>query len=423
MDPRSSRGSISSGVWFHPCGESAPLSIGYPPAVMNKPCLVSSPDPRAAEGALSLFAFGHPSDPRTFSGYSCNLARAMALRGLLRSEYSIKDLRASDVLTGAFRGSMANGRLTPKINREWMWSRRGNARLASRLHRRISAGLDRGPFLQIGTLVSLPEALGAHFVLTDMTIPQACESGYFDVAGMSDRAQREALEVQGKVLENARVVFTLSEWTRRSVIEDFGIHAEQVQVVFAGSNLVIPGDLVQQRNPREILFVGIDWQRKGGDVLLEAFRLLRGRFPDVTLTIVGCRPPVDEPGIRTEGFLDRRIPADAEKLARCYLRAGCFCLPSLFDPFPNAIIEAAAVGLPSVAIDNGSRREAIIDGKTGCLASEATPLAVADALSRVLENEEQRQAFGLAAKIHAERHFTWDRVIDKITRTIKEATS
>lgn len=317
---------------------------------------------------------------------------------------------------------MTNGRLTPKISREWMWSHRGNARLASRLHRRIIATTDRGPFLQIGTLVPIPEAIGAHFVLTDMTIPQARRSGYFDVAGMSSRSQKDALEVQNTVLKNARVIFTLSEWTRRSVIEDFKIDPQRVEVVFAGTNLTIPEGLVQERNAKEILFVGIDWHRKGGDVLLEAYRLLREWLPGVTLTIVGCRPPVEEPTIRIEGFLDRRIPADAEKLARCYLRAGCFCLPSLFDPFPNAIIEAAAAGVPSVAIDNGSRREVILDGITGCLAHTATPTAVAEALRRVLESEDRRQALGLAAKIHAENHFSWSRVVDKISHTVREAT-
>lgn len=416
MDPRSHAGPSPRAV-----GPSLEPPV-TPEAAMNHPRFISPPNARAVGPTLSLLAFGHPSDPRTFSGYSCNLAQAMGRRGLLRNEYSIKDLRISDLLLGAFRGSMANGRLTPKISREWIWSHRGNARLASRLHRRIIATTDRGPFLQIGTLVPIPEALGAHFVLTDMTIPQARRSGYFDVAGMSRRAQREALEVQGKVLKNARMVFTLSEWTRRSVIEDFEVDPQQVEVVFAGTNLPIPEGLVQERNTKEILFVGIDWHRKGGDILLEAYRLLREWLPGVTLTIVGCRPPVEEPTIRIEGFLDRRIPADAEKLARCYLRAGCFCLPSHFDPFPNAIIEAAAAGLPSVAIDNGSRREAILDGVTGCLAHTATPTAVAEALRRVLESEDRRQALGLAAKIHAENNFSWHRVVDKISRAVKEAT-
>ena len=94
----------------------------------------------------------------------------------------------------------------------------------------------------------------------------------------------------------------------------------------------------------------------------------------------------------------------------------------MFDPFPNAIIEAASVGLPTVAIDNGSRREAVVDGVTGRLAA-ASPESVADALSELLEDPERCRLQGQAARDYAEAHFTWDRVVDKVMATVRWGSS
>jgi glycosyltransferase involved in cell wall biosynthesis len=151
---------------------------------------------------------------------------------------------------------------------------------------------------------------------------------------------------------------------------------------------------------------------------------VHARLPDATLRIVGCLPDgVRHPAVHVEGRLDKRDPAQRERLVRCYLRASCFCLPTLFDPFPNAIVEAAWAGLPSVAIDNGSRREVIIDGVTGVLANASEPDAVAAALIDVLESSERCQAMGRAARQHAELHFNWDRVVRRIGRVVTHGLS
>ena len=171
---------------------------------------------------------------------------------------------------------------------------------------------------------------------------------------------------------------------------------------------------------REILFVGIDWDRKGGPLLLAAFELLLRRLPDATLRIIGCSPAVNHPSVRVDGFLDRRDPAQYEHLVRSYLRASCFCLPSLFEPFGQVYVEAASVGLPLVAIDMDSRREAVVDGVTGRLASIPTPEALADALYDVLRDEVRGREMGNAARTRASMRFRWDLVVDRLGVVIQQ---
>jgi len=378
---------------------------------------VSEPEADNGSWNVSLIAWGHPSDPATFSGYAQHLAAALRQQGRLRREFSVKLLRVTDLLGGALKLGLRTPRL--QVSRRWMFSESGSSALARRLQRHIRATGDRGPFLQIGTLVGLDPSYGQHFVLTDMTIAQAHRAARFGFAGFAPRELAQAMRVQQRIFQQAAHIFALSQWARQSIVEDYGISESAVTVVYAGANLEIAGQLGQPRQPRQILFVGFDWQRKGGPLLLDAFALVRREFPDATLRIVGCSPPVHGvAGVYVEGRLDRRDPAQYQRLANCYLRASCFCLPTLFDPFPNAILEAASVGLPTVAIDNGSRREAVLDGQTGLLARQPTAESIAAALIELLRDPQRCAAMGAAARARAQQIFTWDRVVQRIGQVI-----
>ena len=368
---------------------------------------------------VSVIGFGDPLDNRTFSGYARNLTLALRERGALKSTYSAKQVKFGDALSGALSLNYGARLVSkPKISREWMWGTKGNGKLQQRLCRSITQNFDSGPFLQIGTLVEVPRAIGRHFVVTDMTIPQAKREGFFDISKLSGKALAQSLEIQAKVFSNAEKIFVLSDWTKQSVLEDFGVPESKVTTIYAGSNLVLDDSACAERNPYEILFVGIDWERKGGPLLLKAFELLKEQVPGATLTIVGCSPDVSIPGVNVVGYLNKAIPEQRKILSECFLRAACFCLPTYFDPFPNVIIEAASVGLPSVAIDTGSRREAIKDGITGRLSLDRSPDALATALHWVVSDTERSYQLGQNAKNHASQFFTWSKVVEKIVESI-----
>lgn len=364
--------------------------------------------------SLSLVAFGLPSSPKTFSGYARSLLLELDSENLLRNEYSVKPHHWREILKGIALISARPRRFRIHIDRGWMWSKRGVDAMSRRLDIEIHRRGDKGAFLQIGTLVWIDPKHGPHYMLTDMTIPQARRAKHFAVSRLSKKELEEAEQVQVSRLSESRHVFALCQWTADSLVHDCGVAPERVSVVYAGSNLHIPHGLQEPKNMREILFVGIDWQRKGGPLLLDAFAIVRRTLPDATLTIVGCSPEVRQPGVRVEGYLSRSSPAQFERLARCYLRAGCFCLASAFDPFPNALIEAASAGLPSVAISNGSRREVITDQVTGRLVASADPKALAEALVELLSDPIRLLRIGRQAKERAEREFTWAKVVRRI---------
>jgi glycosyltransferase involved in cell wall biosynthesis len=324
--------------------------------------------------SVSVVGFGRPSDARTSSGYARQLMTALCDRGRLRREFSAKLMRPSDVLRGAIAVGWVDGKFKPSVRRAWLWSEAGTRTLSARLDKAIRAAGDRGPFLQVGTLVNVDRSLGAHLMRTDMTIAQARRAGkLFAVSRLDDRRMDAAERVQAEVVNGASHVLAASKWAAESLRKDCGVPANRITVLYPSPGLTLTPNLAANppaRNIREILFVGIDWERKGGPLLYDAFCRLHKQLPGATLRIVGCRPDLKHPSVRIEGHLDKRDPAQAERLTRCYLEASCFCLPSSFEPFGIALSEAASVGLPAVSVDAGARREAIVHGVTGALEAE-----------------------------------------------------
>ena len=124
-----------------------------------------------------------------------------------------------------------------------------------------------------------------------------------------------------------------------------------------------------------ILFVGLDWEQKGGPLLLEAFRRVRRLVPDARLIVIGCRPAGvrEEPGVELIGRLDRSKPLEDAALLGAYASATCFCIAPHVTWFPNVLLEAAGMGLPCVSTSELPRGELVVDGETGTLVAPDDP--------------------------------------------------
>ena len=362
----------------------------------------------------SVVSWGLPSDPGTFSGYTRSLVGEMRTHGHIRNEYSIKSMRPQDVLSGAFQLRVKPSGVGVAIRRSWMWTERASRTLERRLAEQLERAGDHGSFLQIGTQIEIAPKFGDYAVLGDMTIPQAYRAGKFAVGKMSERQYREAVGVQRRVVQNAFHAFTLTDWARQSMIDDLGMPPDRVTTVYMGTTLQVQCEIPVTRRPRQILFVGIDWLRKGGPQLVEGFRLLRNLLTDAELVVVGCSPKTDCPGVRIEGYLDPRDPEKRSRVARLYKESSCFALMSDYEPLGNVLIEAYAAGLPVIAFDSGSRSEIVQDSKTGILCADRSPETIAAALHRLLENPETARKMGENALFRVKECFDWRLVAAKI---------
>lgn len=372
--------------------------------------------PRAHLGAV---ATTDPFDPRTFSGYSASLFSALRGRGIAVSPIASKQIRVRDVFAGAVNlGGIAHGRFrgrrAPLIAPDWYFSDAVLERLSERVDEQLRAAGDITHVLQIGThaCVDLPDVRS--FCVTDCTVPQSIAAGEFAVSHASPDGVRRAIAWQRRVFDACEVVFTTSRWAAASVVGDYHQSPGRVVNVGAGATNVTTLGAPRATWPPMVLFVGYDWDLKGGPLLVEAWRSVRRRVPDVALTIIGCTPRITDPGIEILGRLDPANPADRRRLLDAYRSATCLALVSDFDAFPNVVLEAGAMGVPVVAFNEQSRSEVVVHGETGVLVDTHDADAVAEAITRLVSDRAAAHAMGIRAHRRITSMFTWERVAARI---------
>jgi glycosyltransferase involved in cell wall biosynthesis len=200
----------------------------------------------------------------------------------------------------------------------------------------------------------------------------------------------------------ARKLITWNQWGKASLVRDYGVDAEKVVVIPPGVDL----DkwklhrAADGRRPVRILFVGGDFRRKGGEILLAAFR---NELQDCELDIV-TRDPVDVgglPGVRVHNGLG----PNAAALIALYEQADLFAFPTFADVLPIVVMEAMAAGLPVITTSVGAVSEQIQDGVTGFLIPPNDSGALAAVVRRLVLDPTLRTRVGTAARQEAERLF------------------
>jgi glycosyltransferase involved in cell wall biosynthesis len=245
-------------------------------------------------------------------------------------------------------------------------------------------------------------------------------SGFSDAAALTERQVEAVARRELGVYHAAAGIFPLSAHLGRSFVEDFGIPWNRVQPIYAGPNLDLArlatvASMRSADNPPTVLFVGRQFHRKGGDVLVESFRRVRLHLPNARLMIAG-QPIgfIDEPGIRCLGDLDKNTGDGWRALVAAYQSADVFALPTRFEPFGIAFVEAMHFGLPCVGPRAWAVPEIIADGETGFTVNVDDVDALTHRLLRLLREPALARAMGAAGGARARHIFTWPRVIDRM---------
>ncbi len=248
-------------------------------------------------------------------------------------------------------------------------------------------------------------------VYTDYTL----RSVRFTETHFPERFQAQEVELYHR----ADAIAVSASHAKATLVQDYGCAPDKVHVVYIGSN--IESDFenfsLARYAAQKICFVGIEWDRKGGEYLVEAFLQLTEQFPDASLTIVGCTPAVSHPKIRTTGKIS---PDEVKEILK---ESSIFCLPSIVEPSSVAVIEAATYGLPVVGTLTGGFPDAIEDGVSGLLVPIRDSRSLAGALGALLADPQRALEMGRAARKRARETFNWDIVGAKLVPVIDSLMS
>jgi len=187
-------------------------------------------------------------------------------------------------------------------------------------------------------------------------------------------------------------------------------------VLSFGANLTKEPSYEDVVRPRDLsicrlLFLGVDWERKGGKIALETLQLLTDAGIKAELTVCGCVPPtgVSHPKVTVIPFLSKRDPVQMERLVSL-LRASTFLiLPTRADAAPIVFCEASAFGLPSIARDTGGVGGVVEDGINGYkVAPQEGAEAYAKLILDVYGDRDRYRRLCITARQAYERRLNWD---------------
>lgn len=205
-----------------------------------------------------------------------------------------------------------------------------------------------------------------------------------------------------------------SAWACEATRSECSLGTHQVVEIAYGANLDA-GCEARARvldGPLRLLFVGYDWQRKGGDLVSGAVRLLLADGVAVSLDVVGCQRPPDEPpqpAIRFHGRLDKRCPDQRALLQQLYAQAHLFIMPTRAEAFGVVFAEAAAHGLPSLALQTGGVPSVVRHGETGWLLDPACTAAdLAAAIRHIAGDPALYSRLSEGALADAAGRLNWD---------------
>ncbi|HKQ71157.1 MAG TPA: glycosyltransferase family 4 protein [Polyangiaceae bacterium] len=220
------------------------------------------------------------------------------------------------------------------------------------------------------------------------------------------------------VMRRASRFTTWSKWTKDSLVREYGARPEDVTVIHPGTVLGNYPDPSERQRPSDgplrILFVGADFIRKGGDLLLDIFRKhLRGRA-ELHLITAAEVPAGD--GV----FVYRGLKPHSPELLACYRQADVFALPTRGDCLAVVLGEAMAACLPIITTRVGAHAEAVDDGQSGFVLGVDDAEGLRDRLERLAGDRDLAFRMGQASRRIGEERFDMHKNANRIADILVE---
>ncbi len=244
--------------------------------------------------------------------------------------------------------------------------------------------------------------------------------------GLSESAVRNGEALERAALEKAAAVILTADWAKESAIHDYGIAESKITILPSPANWDrIPERASvlrkKKRDACNLLFLGVDWERKGGDTAVAVVEELNHRGTRAILSVCGCTPPKRYSGnrhMKLYGYLDKNNDHDRQVWERLFTESHFFILPTRAECMGISFSEAAAFGLPVIATDTGGVSTVVKDDRNGFLFQpEDSPAAIAGRVGALWKDENRYEAMRKECRLFFEEKLSpeaWARSVNAI---------
>ena len=364
---------------------------------------------------IAFLTSGDPRDRRSWSGIDFYMARAL--------QEHVGDVAYLGDLTPGIRlslGKVLNKLSETILNRRYaylhsMLLAKGYAQAVdTRLRENdidvIFVPSDSTVAALIETKLPMVYLSGATFALMNSYYPQ--------YSNLLAKSVKEGNKLEQLTISKAGLLLYASEWAAQSSMKDYGADRSRIHVLPYGANLEkedLPTREEVYRKRRSdrcrLLFMGVDWERKGGRIAFDTLVELENRGVPAELIVCGCTPPARfaHKRMRTIPFLSKSDASDRRRLAELYLESDFLLLPTRGECFGVVFCEASAFGLPIITTNTGGVGGAVTEGENGFMLSpEAGGWEYAELIQRLLESEGIYSAVVKSSRAAFEDRLNWD---------------
>jgi len=286
--------------------------------------------------------------------------------------------------------------------RNWSWQASRSARTT--LKRRLKRGKLDG--LLIHTQVAALLAKDIMRVVPTVISMDATPKNYDEMGAYQHRLHHGIIErfktrINSRAFSGARAFAVWSRWAADSLVRDYHVSPESVRVIRPGVDLTMfrPRMVARRPGPVRILFVGGDFERKGGPELIKALAGMSNpvELHAVTNTDISAIPA----GVSRHVYRD--LKPQTPKLVELFRDADMFVLPTRAECYGLVITEAMACGLPVISSPIGAIPELVRDGVNGYLVPPSSVPNLRRAIQTLVERPALRFAMGTEGLAIAQR--------------------
>lgn len=351
----------------------------------------------------------------TWSGSAAGLLNALVAR-------SDVDLTRVDAQHGPATAAALVGLGRIEGYGNWKFSRTSRALTDARVRRRLR-NLDVDAVIGVGDIETTTERPTYLFQDANFSVLKAHSSLLSERAGEHIRFPRGRLdaliEEQQRNYAAAEGILSFSSWFADWLVEHDSVPREKVHVVGGGlSALPAQRDTASRDSGgTRVLFIGRDFFRKGGDLVVRAIELLHANgSSDFTLTVVGPTSwPLPGP---VPCWVDFRGEVPAAHVAALWAEHDIFALPTWYEPYGLVFLEARAAGVPALGRDGYCMPELVPPSAGRLISPEGGADAVAESLL-ALSKDSRVFASAAAQADQVRAEWTWDTTANHVMQAIR----
>lgn len=255
---------------------------------------------------------------------------------------------------------------------------------------------------------------------------------YPEFSNLCKESINDGNAMEKSALERCKLAIFSSEWAAKTALENYEVNPEKVKVVPFGANIECDKNIddikaileSRSRDKCKLLFLGVDWLRKGGDIALKVTKQLNQLGLSTELTVVGCQPVVDGSlprYVKALGFISKSTKEGREQIDRLIAESHFLILPSTADCTPIVFCEVNSFGVPCISTNIGGIPTVIRDGLNGKLFSKDADIAdYCKYISDIFSNYSQYHSLALSSFNEYQTRLNWSVAGKTVKRLLSE---